>query len=47
MLTEFQKSVLRFIAGEALSAQERFHGGEVVGDQINVAAGYAFALYTT
>lgn len=45
MLTEFQKSVLLFIADQALTAKNRFHKEENVRGRINVAGAYAFALY--
>jgi hypothetical protein len=46
MLNELQGSVLSFINLETLRAHQRFHNGDNVQAQINVAAAYAYALYT-
>lgn len=45
MLNQLQEKVFDFIKQETLDAKRRFANGERVVDQINVAAGYAFALH--
>lgn len=46
MLSDLQRSILLFIADGTLNARERFHQQVDAGEQINIVAGYAFALHT-
>ncbi len=45
MLTEPQERVFDFIEQEILIVKQKFATGEPAVERINVAAGYAFALY--
>jgi hypothetical protein len=44
-MNQLQEQVFDFIEQETLDAKRRFANRESVVDQVNIAAGYAFALY--